>query len=275
MYFIYYFRMTGQAYHKVHKSHPHHTQPLHIKPAMSSPEPRVPRQGMGNILEAMRCGQGERVPGWHSTAPPHPQTPVALGPLPAPQPEHQSGVSSPLHGADGAPRIGKVPSRVLGLVVWQGSAPSPCAAPGLGLPNWCHAVRAESPPRASQAPSVLAGTATAPSSAGRGAGFKAGFLPGLAHFLPAHFPQSPPVPVTQVRSVPMGKVATWEGGTALSSGCLPPAAPPTLLWDQGQPQQPPSGPTSVRARVGTKRREEERAKVELTYRWLFKSIKGR
>lgn len=88
-------------------------------------------------------------------------------------------------------------------------------------------------------------------------------------------PEPPPVPVTQVRPVPMGKVATWEGGTALSSGCLPPAAPPTLLWDQGQPQQPPSGPTSGRARVGTKRREEERAKVELTYRWLFKSIKGR
>lgn len=41
------------------------------------------------------------------------------------------------------------------------------------------------------------------------------------------------------------------------------------------PQQAPSGPTSGRARVGTKRREEERAKVELTYRWLFKSIKGR
>lgn len=173
------------------------------------------------------------------------------------------------------PELGRCPAGC--LVCWwlQGSAPSPCAAPGPGLPNWCHAVRAESPPRASQAPSVLAGTATAPSSAGRGAGFKAGFLPGLAHFLPAHFPQSPPVPVTQVRSVPMGKVATWEGGTALSSGCLPPAAPPTLLWDQGQPQQPPSGPTSGRARVGTKRREEERAKVELTYRWLFKSIKGR
>lgn len=79
-----------------------------------------------------------------------PQTPVALSPLPAPQPEHQSGVSSPLHGADGAPRIGKVPSRVLGLVVWQGSAPSPCAAPGPGLPNWCRAARAESPLRASQ-----------------------------------------------------------------------------------------------------------------------------
>lgn len=58
-------------------------------------------------------------------------------------------------------------------------------------------------------------------------------------------PEPPPVPVTQVRPVPMGKVATWEGGTALSSGCLPPAAPPTLLWDQGQPQQPPSSPPAA------------------------------
>lgn len=176
---------------------------------------------MGNILEAMRCGQGERVPGWHSTAPPHPQTPVALGPLPAPQPEHQSGVSSPPHGADGAPRIGKVPSGMLGLVVWQGSAPSPCAAPGLGLPNWCHAARAESPPRASQAPSVLAGTATAPSSAGRGAGFRAGFLPGLAHFLPAHFPQSPPRSRDPGALRPHGEGGDVGGGHGAELGVPP------------------------------------------------------
>lgn len=56
MYFIYYFRMTGQAYHKVHKLHPHRTQPLPIKPVMSLSEPQVLWKGIKNILEAIWAG---------------------------------------------------------------------------------------------------------------------------------------------------------------------------------------------------------------------------
>lgn len=56
MYFIYYFRMTGQAYHKVHKLHPHRTRPLHIKLAMSLSEPQVPWEGIKNILEEIWAG---------------------------------------------------------------------------------------------------------------------------------------------------------------------------------------------------------------------------
>lgn len=248
MYFIYYFRMTGQAYRRVHKLHPHHTQPLHIKPVMSLPEPRVPRQGMGNILEAMRCGQGERVPGWHSTAPPHPKPTDTRGFEPPPSSPARASVRGQFASAwrgrsppnwEGAQRGAwfgggcRAQPHLLALLQVRGCQTG-AVRRGQNLP--CGHRRA---------PSVLAGTATAPSSAGRGAGFRAGSLPGLAHFLPAHFPQSPPVPVTQVCPIPVGKVATWEGGTALSSGCLPPAAPPTLLWDQGQPQQPPSRPPAA------------------------------
>lgn len=183
------------------------------------------------------------MPGWHSTAPPHPQTPVALGPLPAPQPEHQSGGSSPLHGADGAPRIGKVPGGMLGLLVAAGLSPISlrCSRSGAAKLVPCGEGRIS--------PAGIAGSICpcrhchGTELCGARSRFQSRLFARFSSFSTSPFP--PPVPVTQVRSVPMGKVATWEGGTALSSGCLPPAAPPTLLWDQGQPQQPPSSPPAA------------------------------
>lgn len=186
------------------------------------------------------------MPGWHSTAPPHPQTPVALGPLPAPQPEHQSGVSSPLHGADGAPRIGKVPGGMLGLLVAAGLSPISlrCSRSGAAKLVPCGEGRIS--------PAGIAGSICpcrhchGTELCGARSRFQSRLFARFSSFSTSPFhPEPPPVPVTQVRPVPMGKVATWEGGTALSSGCLPPAAPPTLLWDQGQPQQPPSSPPAA------------------------------
>ena len=72
-------------------------------------------------------------------------------------------------------------------------------------------------------------------------------------------------------------IRTAQGATALNAATSHPL-PQSRGTEQGQPELPCEHHGSRPGWQGwicTKRREEERAKVELTYRWLFKSIKGR
>jgi len=69
-----------------------------------------------------------------------------------------------------------------------------------------------------------------------------------------------------------------QGSTSSHSLQRSPQLPPSQGTEQGQPELPGEHRGSRPGWQGwicTKRRGEERAKVELTYRWLFKSIKGR
>lgn len=219
------------------------------------------------------------MPGWHSTAPPHPQTPVALGPLPAPQPEHQSGVSSPLHGADGAPRIGKVPGGMLGLLVAAGLSPISlrCSRSGAAKLVPCGEGRIS--------PAGIAGSICpcrhchGTELCGARSRFQSRLFARFSSFSTSPFPPEPPRSRDPGAPRPHGEGGNVGGGHSAELGVPPTSSSTNAAVEPGAapaaPQQPPSGPTSGRARVGTKRREEERAKVELTYRWLFKSIKGR
>lgn len=101
----------------------------------------------------------------------------------------------------------------------------------------------------------------------------------FSSFSTSPFPPEPPRSRDPGALRPHGEGGDVGGGHGAELGVPPTSGSTNAAVGPGAapaaPQQPPSGLTSGRARVGTKRREEERAKVELTYRWLFKSIKGR
>lgn len=258
MYFIYYFRMTGQAYHKVHKLHPHHTQPLHIKPVMSLSEPRVPRQGMGNILEAMRCGQGEQAPGRHGTAPLRPTLTDTRGF--GPPRSSPAGASARGRFASAwrrwSPRKGEGAQQG----AWFGGG---CRAqPHLiadGTPRWSRSGAANLvpcgegryPPRASQGSICPCRHCHGTELCGARSRFQSRLFARFSSFSTSPFPPEPP-PRSRHPGTPHprgegGGVGEGHGAerAAGSRGCLPPAAPPKLPWDQGQPQQTPSCPPAA------------------------------
>lgn len=284
MYFIYYFRMTGQAYHKVHKLHPHRTQPLHIKPELSSSEPPAPWEGIENILEEMWAGQRdpEHAPGWHSMAP-------TLSQLPGSGP-----TKVPLLAAPGTAR--DPPSRLDAAGGWLGAGgcaacpartpPSARLVQGRQSGAVCQCQAGDGGPHAALlgGPSVLAGTAAAPSLAGVGLEHRRFACRLLILQPPPNPPRQrggiPPGTGTPLRAaaVPKEVTVTGEQGStsspSLKRSHLPPA-PPKAGDGAGTAREHHGSRPGWQGWICTKRREEERAKVELTYRWLFKSIKGR
>lgn len=97
---------------------------------------------------------------------------------------------------------------------------------------------------------------------------------------PVLVPRPPRSSQSEENAFPQGKRYPAPG-----AGCAQGGGSDGGPGQRERPAGPPEGRSRASERRGsrpgwqgwicTERREEERAKVELTYRWLFKSIKGR